>query len=52
MVAYKEEAIMHSEIIRRYDEVLSEKASKWNLTEFEDRVNKMYAKYSHIMTME
>lgn len=35
---FKKEAVIHSEILRRYDEVISEKASKFNLLELEGRI--------------
>lgn len=35
---YRQEATIHSEILRRYDEVISEKASKFNLLELEGKI--------------
>lgn len=46
------EARMHAEILRRYDEVLSEKASKFNLLELEDNLRKQAARLEQIKLIE
>lgn len=43
---------MHAEILRRYDEVLSEKASKFNLLELEDNLRKQAARLEQIKLIE
>ncbi|CDW71850.1 UNKNOWN [Stylonychia lemnae] len=43
---YTEQAETHNEIIRRYDEILSEKASRWALTELRNEIIGNYAKTS------
>eukprot|EP00347_Sterkiella_histriomuscorum_P007336 403349342 len=44
MIKHTQQAKIHDDIIQRYDEIISEKASKWSLTEFKQEVNDNYTK--------
>jgi Zn-finger domain-containing protein len=49
---FRQEALIHSEILRRYDEVISEKASKFNLLELEGSIKLQSLRIDHVGAIE
>ena len=43
---FSSKAKIHEEVIMRYDEILSEKASKWSLAQLDEFIQRNYAKSS------
>jgi len=52
LVQFRVDAEIHNQIIRRYDEVISEKANKWNLREMREEMDKNFSKTQTLSMFE